>query len=476
MENQSCRSEFGTLSLICFPFATVDTGDSNDLFVIQANRKMRAFSAFLSLSAILFALVAGGVDDEEEKLPTKCHVCKHLVQELYDELERSGKSNEVFHTGQIFQEKRKEINYRKSEVRLNEALENACTNVLDYKVHKDKIKALRYEKKESTTFNTLKGLKKRGVKVELGFPDEMWDTPDAEVTRLKSRCEMMVESYEDDLTEWYWNHQDENLTNWLCIERVLNPGEDDCLNISETEKTGEDGLGHQKEGQGQREGGQDKKGKQKKGQKSKTKEKEKRSGRTKTKPNEDDSEKIQRLIREQAEEQANRQSERKKERGRGRMNEKKRNKFIMRLQEIEDVDRLRRELRKIRTREMTEDDYAEVEPWERDIESSIPDDARRDMRRRRFERMEDVDDLQRELQTRIIDLEDGEFGNHFLKQNSLVFRELLERFMTEAEEIRDPSELRKRIDDIDALTVILRGGRNPEHWRNRLRAHHTDEL
>lgn len=40
---------------------------------------------------------------------------------------------------------------------------------------------------ESTTFNTLKGLKKRGVKVELGFPDEMWDTPDAEVTRLKSR-------------------------------------------------------------------------------------------------------------------------------------------------------------------------------------------------------------------------------------------------------------------------------------------------
>jgi len=33
-----------------------------------------------------------------------------------------------------------------SEIRLNEALENACTNVLDYKMHKDKIKALRYEK------------------------------------------------------------------------------------------------------------------------------------------------------------------------------------------------------------------------------------------------------------------------------------------------------------------------------------------
>lgn len=36
----------------------------------------------------------------------------------------------------------------------------------------------------------------------------------------------MVETYEDDLVEWYWNHQNENLTNWLCIERVLDPGEE----------------------------------------------------------------------------------------------------------------------------------------------------------------------------------------------------------------------------------------------------------
>lgn len=40
------------------------------------------------------------------------------------------------------------------------------------------------------------------------------------------QCELMVETYEDDLVEWYWNHQNENLTNWLCIERVLDPGEE----------------------------------------------------------------------------------------------------------------------------------------------------------------------------------------------------------------------------------------------------------
>ena len=49
-----------------------------------------------------------------EKVLMNYTVCKHLVQELEDELERSGKSNEIFRTGQIFQEQRKEINYRKS--------------------------------------------------------------------------------------------------------------------------------------------------------------------------------------------------------------------------------------------------------------------------------------------------------------------------------------------------------------------------
>ena len=42
-----------------------------------------------------------------------------------------------------------------------------------------------------------------------------------------------METYEDDLIEWYWHHQKENLTNWLCIERVLDPGEE-----------GKDGVAH----------------------------------------------------------------------------------------------------------------------------------------------------------------------------------------------------------------------------------------
>lgn len=443
--------------------------------------KMRIVSvSFLLL--VISVTVDADIDAEEAALPTKCHVCKHLVQELQDELERSGKSKEVFQTGQIFQEQRKEINYQYSEVRLNEALENACSNVLDYKVHKDKVKALRYEKKESVTFNTLKGLKNRGVKVDLGFPYEMWDTPDAEVTRLKSRCELMVETYEDDLTQWYWHHQKENLTNWLCIERVLDPGEEECFNETEakntddkrgsegTEEKGKEGEDKNNDTDEDRE--RKKSGKEKKKGKGKEKDKNKggkpSAGKSKrsSQAEEDDSEKIQRLIRQQAQEQ----EEHSKKRGRtkefvgGKMDERKRREFQTRLRDIHDVDRLRRELRRIRQREMTEDDYSAREPWERHMDSSIPEEVRRDMRRHRFERMNDPEDLRRELRMRAMDLDDDD---HFFEEHSFAFRELSHRYMIEAEEIRDPLELKKRIDDLDALSAIFSSGYERDRRRGR---------
>ena len=59
-----------------------------------------------------------------------------------------------------------------------------------------KLRMQQYFPDESATFKTLNDLKKRGVKVDLGFPDEMWDTPDAEVVRLKTkvhkRCKISI--------------------------------------------------------------------------------------------------------------------------------------------------------------------------------------------------------------------------------------------------------------------------------------------
>ena len=31
----------------------------------------------------------------------------------------------------------------------------------------------------------------------------------------------MIEEFEDDLSEWYYKHQEENLYHWLCWKRVL---------------------------------------------------------------------------------------------------------------------------------------------------------------------------------------------------------------------------------------------------------------
>lgn len=170
--------------------------------------------------------------DAEENLPTLCHVCKHTVDEFLNELFASN-SKDILKLGHVLQpeERQKTIVYEKSELRLIEALENTCKNLRNYKVHKDKSNHLRYSKDESATFQTLNELRERGVKVDLGFPDEMWDTPDAEVVRLKTQCENMVEEYEEDLSEWYYNHQDNNLHDWLCRSRVLRGKQKnkDCL-------------------------------------------------------------------------------------------------------------------------------------------------------------------------------------------------------------------------------------------------------
>lgn len=47
----------------------------------------------------------------------------------------------------------------------------------------------------------------KGVKVELGIPYELWDKPSVEITTLKTQCEDLLESHEDDIDEWYHNYQ-----------------------------------------------------------------------------------------------------------------------------------------------------------------------------------------------------------------------------------------------------------------------------
>ena len=39
------------------------------------------------------------------------------------------------------------------------------------------------------------------------------------------QCIHMLESHEDDITQWYLSSQKENLMDWLCVERILDENE-----------------------------------------------------------------------------------------------------------------------------------------------------------------------------------------------------------------------------------------------------------
>jgi protein canopy 3/4 len=125
---------------------------------------------------------------------------------------------------------KKKKEYKKSETRFIESMEDVCERVLEYNIHKERKDSTRFAKGMSETFQTLHGLVDKGVKVELGIPLELWDKPSAEVTQLKTQCEMLQERYEPDIEEWYNNHQEEGpLIDYLCRDRVLKKKDSTCL-------------------------------------------------------------------------------------------------------------------------------------------------------------------------------------------------------------------------------------------------------
>lgn len=109
-------------------------------------------------------------------------------------------------------------------------MENVCERILEYNIHKERKDSTRFAKGMSETFQTLHGLVDKGVKVELGIPFELWDKPSAEVTQLKTQCEMLVERHENDIEDWYFKFQESGpLIDYLCRDRVLAKKDAECL-------------------------------------------------------------------------------------------------------------------------------------------------------------------------------------------------------------------------------------------------------
>ncbi|GAB6020426.1 hypothetical protein CHUAL_003121 [Chamberlinius hualienensis] len=181
---------------------------------------------------LIFGVTRADYAQEEHGVyyPTECEVCKYTAVEIITRLEETGKSHEVIHSGyNVLDGKKQRKKYKLSETRLIESLEGVCDRLLDYNIHKERTDSTRFARGMSQTFRTLHGLVAKGVKVDLGMPEELWDKPSAEVTMLKTKCESLIEQYEDDIEDWYFNHQDIPLDYYLCSQKALKKGDDDCL-------------------------------------------------------------------------------------------------------------------------------------------------------------------------------------------------------------------------------------------------------
>jgi len=195
---------------------------------------------------ILLVLVSAKLDKEYDEqhgvlYPNTCEVCKYLAIELESRLQETGKTREVLDLSYELESKKKtKKKYRDSELRLLESLEGICEKMLDYNVHKERKDSSRIDKDMSQTFKTLHGLVEKGVKVDLGIPYELWDKPSAEITSLKAKCEHLLEEYEDDIEDWYYNYQTIPLKSFLCTQRVLQKGDDGCLDEVPSEEKDKD--------------------------------------------------------------------------------------------------------------------------------------------------------------------------------------------------------------------------------------------
>ncbi|XP_053568772.1 protein canopy homolog 3 [Bombina bombina] len=186
---------------------------------------------FLLIIPLGAALSEAG-DGEWVNLPSKCEVCKFVALELKSSFDETSRTGEVIDTRYDFldeDKKKKKIKYTKSYIRLIEVTESICPRLLEYNLHKERSGSNRFAKGMSETFQTLHHLVHKGVKVVMDIPYELWNETSAEVADMKKQCDVLVEEYEDVIEDWYHNHQEEDLTDFLCARHVLKGQDQSCL-------------------------------------------------------------------------------------------------------------------------------------------------------------------------------------------------------------------------------------------------------
>jgi len=177
-----------------------------------------------------------GDDDADEtdkhgvREPSPCEVCRILAFELNEQLIKTDKK-ETITVGDFERKTLKKIDYQKSESRLIEVQEKVCSDIEKYQIHAEhKRGVMRYRKHMSETMSTLNGLRLKGVKVELGIPEDLWNSTSAETSKLKRQCDKLLEEAEESIEEWYMSDGAKPaILDYLCRERLLKAADKSCL-------------------------------------------------------------------------------------------------------------------------------------------------------------------------------------------------------------------------------------------------------
>uniref|UniRef100_A0AC34RJQ0 Mediator of RNA polymerase II transcription subunit 31 n=1 Tax=Panagrolaimus sp. JU765 TaxID=591449 RepID=A0AC34RJQ0_9BILA len=121
-----------------------------------------------------------------------------------------------------------------TQIWLIETIENVCKEMLQFRIHKDKSGINRFSPEIPKTIQTLKNLRAKGVTVELGISEDLWDMPPVESDLLMKDCEMIIEDFENEIEMWFWSFLKDkttpDLSIALCQGRFADEVDQTCQN------------------------------------------------------------------------------------------------------------------------------------------------------------------------------------------------------------------------------------------------------
>lgn len=165
--------------------------------------------------------------------PTKCQVCRVLTQEITLVLEKTkNKKLKIKYSNQLDGNKKNDLSYKTSDLRILEVLEDVCNNVEFYRAIAGP--EFPYLRNVRSMYRHQLDVAMKEGKVPLKFDAAPFsaDDPTSEIKRMHFECIQMVEEYEEEIVDWFKKSQHIEALQYICNEHVLNKKNNVCLRAS----------------------------------------------------------------------------------------------------------------------------------------------------------------------------------------------------------------------------------------------------